>query len=310
MTHDWRGIYAVLVTPFQEDLSLDLPSLERQVAFCHACGVDGLVTPVVASEYFTLSDAERNQVIATVSAVNAGALPLVAGVSGNSGPHAAALAAEAAANGADAVMAMPPAGGHGKHSIIAIEAYYHRIARASGLPLMLQNAPEPIGASLSTSEVAALSAAVPRIEVVKEETAPNPQKVGKCVEEVGGSVGAVFGGQGGIYLFNELARGAVGTMPACEFADAMVGLMRLYQAGDEESARAVFDRLLPALVLERLYNVALMKVVLLRRGVITTPRTRAPMPALDGIDLAELDAVMAKLAPHLTCADYPYDARH
>jgi dihydrodipicolinate synthase/N-acetylneuraminate lyase len=148
---------------------------------------------------------------------------------------------------------------------------------------MVQNAPEPIGAPLATPDLMALIEAVPSIEAVKEETAPNPQRVGALVQAAGPRLQGVIGGLGGIYLFNELARGATGTMPACQFADVMVKILALVDAGEHAAARAVFAALQPALVMERLYGMTFMKACLQRRGVLTERVTRVVEPPLDAI---------------------------
>jgi 4-hydroxy-tetrahydrodipicolinate synthase len=294
----WRGVFAVLVTPFHRDLTLDLDALRRQVDFCVDCGVQAVVAPVVASEFFTLADAERITICEAVGEQLRGRASFVAGVSASSAPHAQRLAEAATVAGADALIAMPPvlAG----RSTDRTFAYYAAIAEASPLPLMVQNAPEPVGAPLTTAELVALIEAVPQIEAVKEETAPNPQRVGALVEAAGSRLQGVIGGLGGIYLFNELARGATGTMPACQFADVMVKILALRAAGAEDAARAVFATIQPALVLERLYGMTFMKACLQRRGVLPGRATRVAEPPLDGFDESELDAVWSRLEPHFS----------
>lgn len=303
MSHPaWRGVYAVLVTPFHDDLSLDPEGLRRQVDFCVACGVRAVVAPVVASEFFTLSDAERREVYRTVASAARGRVEFIAGVSASSVAHARELAAAAHDAGADGLIAMPPIlGGRASERTFA---YYAAIAAATPLPVMVQNAPEPIGAPLATQELVRLLDAVPGIEAVKEETNPNPQRVGALVAAAGPRLHGVIGGLGGIYLFNELARGATGTMPACQFADVMVRILQLHADGDEAAARELFAALQPALVLERLYGMTFMKACLVRRGVLENRRTRVIESDLDAFDEAELDAVWARLAPHFT-APYP-----
>ncbi|MBI4279709.1 MAG: dihydrodipicolinate synthase family protein [Armatimonadetes bacterium] len=117
---DWRGVFAVLVTPFTDDQSIDVESLRRQIRFCVACGVQAVVGPVVASEFFTLSDDERRLFYRVTVAELGSKIPYVAGVSGTSGPHAAELALAAAGAGADAILAMPPyvtAGNHRERGV-------------------------------------------------------------------------------------------------------------------------------------------------------------------------------------------------
>lgn len=293
----WRGIYAVLVTPFNDDLSLDPAGLARQVEFCIERGAAGIVAPVVASEFYTLSDAEREDVFRTVGDAVDGRLPYVAGVSGVSAPHAARLAAAAVDAGADAVLAMPPYMENGTTDRQSATAYYAAIARSVPVPIVLQNAPPPIGAPLANEDLRAVAATNSRIVAIKEETSPNPHRLGDLTTDPIPTARPVFGGLGGIYLFNELSRGASGTMPACQFVDVMVGIFERYGAEDLREARRRFNLLLPALVMERLYGVPFMKTCLKRRGVIDCTKTRVNARPLDPWDLAELDHVWTDLEP-------------
>src|SRR5687768_18494399 len=104
----FRGVYTIPVTPFTETGELDEESLRREVRFCLECGAHGIVAPVNASEFYTLTDEERLRVVRIVAEENAGRVPFVAGCSAVSVQHAAMLAREARAAGASAVMAMPP----------------------------------------------------------------------------------------------------------------------------------------------------------------------------------------------------------
>lgn len=297
----WDGIFAVLVTPFHEDLSVDHEALDRQVDFCLDCGVQGLVAPVVASEFFTLSDAERVQIVGRVVERAKGRVPLVAGVAGTSAMHAAELTRAAASAGADALIAMPPYTARlPKKGVIA---YYQSIAEASDLPVMVQNADAPIGSPLATEDLAALARALPAIEAVKEESAPNPQRVGALTAATGPRGPSVFGGLGGIYLFNELRRGARGSMPACQFADVAVDIFGLAASGKEAEARRRFGILQPALVMERLYGMTFMKECLVRRGVLRNTLTRVPEATMDADDQRELDVIWGELEPLFRVAD-------
>ena len=309
-TIDWRGIFIIPVTPFHPDLSLDLESMERQIAFCLACGVQGIVGPGVAGEFFTLSDEERIEVIRVMTQATGGKVPVIAGIPGSSKHHAVALAKAAMAAGVDGFMAMPPYSDKGPYARTL--DYYQAIAEAAPLPMVLQNADNFFGFPLSMDEVAQLTASVPTIQVVKQETQPSPQRVGQLLGKLknpeGGAAGAtrnnqvqgVFGGLGGFALFNELRRGAAGTMPATEFADLFVQVYRLWADGQEAEARTLFNVMLPGIVMERLYGMAFMKAFLVRRGVIRHATLRAGQPALDADDQAELELLYEALEPHFS----------
>lgn len=289
----WQGIYAILVTPFHDDLSIDWETLEREVEFCLECGVHGIVGPAIASEFYTLSDFERKHFVQNVATWVNKKVPFVAGVSGVSGHHAAELALAAQDAGADALMAMPPYVVPG--SVESTFAYYAAITKASDLPLIVQNAPAPFSSPLSTAQLLGLLEHFPQIEVIKEETFPNPQKVGQLYQAAPKLKG-IFGGLGGIYLFNELSRGGSGTMPACQFADVMVDIFEFWQQGHFEPARERFMTVQPALVMEGLYKMTFMKACLQRRNIFKNTLTRTPEPTLDQYDHKELDALWLRLS--------------
>ncbi len=76
----WRGVFTIPVTPFHEDGSIDWASLRSCVEFCIEAGAHGIVMPVNASEFFTLTDDERDEVVRVGVEVTDGAVPFVAGL--------------------------------------------------------------------------------------------------------------------------------------------------------------------------------------------------------------------------------------
>ncbi len=108
----------------------------------------------------------------------------------------------------------------------------------------------------------------------------------------------VFGGAGGRYIVDELARGAVGTMPAAEVPEVHVALMAAQRSGDAERVRELYEAMLPILMMQAVFRWRLTKEVLRRRGLIASAYTRAPGPALDGGDQLELSGA-DRLAPIL-----------
>ena len=57
----FRGIFGIPVTPFNNDESIDYNSLEKVINFTVENGCNGIVIPVMASEYQTLTDEERKK---------------------------------------------------------------------------------------------------------------------------------------------------------------------------------------------------------------------------------------------------------
>jgi 4-hydroxy-tetrahydrodipicolinate synthase len=153
-----------------------------------------------------------------------------------------------------------------------------------------------MGIGMPLERVAELARAVDGIRYVKEEAPPSGQRITRLTELAGDSVEAVFGGAGARHVIDELARGAEGTMPACEITELHVAMLGSYRAGDEARARDLFERTLPLLNMQAVFRWRLTKAVLMRRGVIDCDFTRASGPALDRYDRAELDALLARLS--------------
>ncbi len=287
------GVYPILATPFRADGTTDEDDLARLIDFIVAARADGIVFPGVASEFEMLAPAERRHLVEAVAQRVGGRIPLVIGVSAADAATAETLAAHARSVGAVALMAVAPPSCKG--NLPAIADYYAGIARA-GLPIILQNAPPPAGCALSPAEVIAIAGANAMIRYVKEESLPCGQRITQLLAAKVPHLAGVFGGAGGRYITDELARGACGTMPACELIDLHVRQFALHRAGDRDGVRYLFNRMLPLLNFQAVFRMAMTKEVLRRRDVITATHVRAAGPVFDAGDLLELDALLADVA--------------
>lgn len=293
MSQPWRGIFTIPCTPFTEIGELDLDSLRREVEFCLAAGAHGIVTPVNASEFWTLTDDERRTVAEVVVRAVDGRIPTVIGVAGGSAPVAVAFARHAQSIGADAVIAMPPY--VRVAPLDAVFDYYRALSEAISIPIFIQNHDAPAGTRLSPEFVARLVRELEHVEYVKEETLPPTHAITAELQLAGPKLKGVMGGMAGRYLLDEYRRGACGTMPACEATDVHVQVWEALEAGEERRARDLFNRLLPLLNFEALLP-GVYKAVLKRRGVIASDylRSHAGNP-LDAFDHQELSAILADL---------------
>jgi len=297
------GIYQILQTPFEDDGAIDWKSFANQIEFCMAAGVHGLVVPALASEFFTLSDTERRAVVEFVGDAIAGRVPFVVGAQGLNQRIALEFAEHACENDATALMAMPPY--LRKASKAALREYYRALALFDR-PLIIQNAPAPIGTPLSPGELVDLLAIEDNILYIKEETNPILQHINEILALDTGNCAGVFGGANGTYLIDELRRGACGNMPAGGLVDAQVKIYNLYRAGQVEAAERISFSLLPLLNYATVYGVSLHKYVMWRRGVLKTPYARDPQKiSLNADDRRAIEELWPHVAEY-TIAEYPF----
>jgi dihydrodipicolinate synthase/N-acetylneuraminate lyase len=301
MVKQWRGVFTIPVTPFDEHDEVDQPSLERCVRFCVDAGAHGIVAPVNASEAPVLSDDERKQVAEVVVATVARRAPVVIGVSGVTTRQSVDLSRHARRAGADAVIAMPPY--VKKAGPAEIVDFYQQVARAAAVPVFIQNFGPPVGTPMSARFVADLVQQIDGIEYVKEETGQASHDMTELLALAGPRLKGIMGGMAGRSLFNEFRRGSCGTMPACEVTDVDVQIWNALEAGDLARARQIHNRLMPLLNIEATYGAAVYKEVLKRRGIIQHAAMRGPgLVELDGFDQQELDAILEDVSELFTLA--------
>ncbi|AHE54885.1 dihydrodipicolinate synthase family protein [Sphingomonas sanxanigenens] len=287
---DIAGAFPVLPTIFDSSGAIDEAGFRAVAQWVIDCGADGVVFPGLASEYDHLTLDERLHLIALVGELTRGRVAFVAGCGGHNDEESATLIAGAGEAGAAAAMVVTPR--RAGRDPDALAGFYRMLGEAAPVPIMLQNAPSPMGLGLLPDEVATIVAAAPPIRYVKEENAPGGQRISALRAAAGDRLAGIFGGAGGRFITDELARGADGTMPAAEISDLHVLLVTAHRAGDWARVRLLFERSLPLLNMQAVFRWRLTKEVLRRRGLIASTFVRAPGPALDAFDLKELGELL------------------
>jgi 2-keto-3-deoxy-L-arabinonate dehydratase len=286
------GLIPILATPFTSTGTLDRVGFERLVDFEVDCGVDGLAVFGMASEGFALTADDRRALLAILAERVPTGLPIVAGVNATSTETAVEQALLARDLGATVLMVLPPF--LAKPAPAEVVDFYARLAERVAVPLMVQDAPATTGVSLPTGLLAELSA-LPGVESVKVEAQPTAPKVAAVAAAAPGW--AVLGGQNALFVLEEYAGGAVGTMPACEFSDELAAVLRCLP-DDPLTAHRRFNALLPLIRFGLQPGIAhaVHKEVLVRRGVIDCAKVRNPVSALDRHSLAALELILSMTA--------------
>lgn len=302
MSQPFRGLYGILLTTYNDKDEVEYDDLASQADFV-AATAQGIVWPVLASEFYLMSDEERMAGYPHVVAGNRRRVPFVAGVSATTTRGAAKLAEAAARAGADAVIAMAPY--MKKATGEQLVKHFQAIA-AAGLPIFIQNAAFLTGAcTLTPADLQMLADRIPEVQYLKEEAPVLPQTISNILKKVPGVFKGVFGGGGGRFLIDELNRGGAGNMPACEWADVFGYAFDLYERGDKAGARRVHVAALAGVNFEASYGMIGAREVLKRRGVLRSTASRYSTQAdFDADARAELDATLEFLQPYLRWPDH------
>ena len=285
-----RGVYPIVVTPFHDDGSLDPDSLDRLIEHLLGQGADGLGLFGNASEGYALLAGERVEMLKRVVSLVDGRVPLVVS-SGHTGTDAAVqLSREAEDLGASALMVLPPyflkPDGEG------LMFYFDAISRAVSIPIMAQDAPLMTQVAMPVPLLSRMAREIEHLQSAKIETPPTGPKIGALKAAAGDNI-AIFGGLNGHFLIEEIARGAVGTMPSSDITWIYVRVLDCLKRGDKTAAWRLFSRALPLIRFELQpgLGVSAAKHNLVAQGVIESARVRHPTSSLDPAGLAELEVL-------------------
>lgn len=280
------GLWGVLATPFAEpDLRVDEESLRSQVRLFDSVPATGLVVLGVFGEGATLDSAEQDLVVRTVAA-QAGALPLVVGLSARSTAVAVEQARTAAAAGGNLVGLMVQV--HSPDPDV-LAAHLRAVHDATGVGIVLQDYPVVSGVRITPAQVLATLQRCPFVVAVKSEAPPTATAIAALTAATDVPV---FGGLGGVGLLDELAAGAAGAMTGFSHPEALRATLTAWADGGYPAARAAFAPWLPLVNFEAQPGIglALRKEILRRRDVLTCAAVRPPAPALPANLLPLIDA--------------------
>jgi 4-hydroxy-tetrahydrodipicolinate synthase len=234
---EWCGVYAVAVTPFNRNLTVDYAGLRANIEFLVSQNSGPVVCLGSEAESYALSDQERGRVADVVAQAVHGRRPLIIGVSHPSAHQAQEDARQAAAFGADAVLATPPY--FGSADEVAIRDHFSAIAE-SEIPVFLYNSPSRVGYDLQLSLIVSLLQ-IPGVVGIKQA---NIADLADLITAPGMNERLIVGGAESLML-PALVVGAVGNTATAASAIPAVfdRLMRETQQGHFDQALETFQRL-------------------------------------------------------------------
>lgn len=274
------GIVPVLPTPFDSEEQLDLGSLERLVRFCASCGFSAVCLPAYASEFYKLTEREREAVVGSAVDAAAGRVQVIAQSNHYAGLHAANIASANEERGADVISVAVP-----RMFEISEEDVYKFVADVAGatsLPVLVQDF-NPGGPTMSPATAKRLHSDFPNFCYLKLEQPLMAPKVAEILAATDGGV-QVLEGWGGMYLLEGIDAGICGAMPALGVADILQEVYGLAVEGNRDGAMDRFQTVLPYLAYS-LQNMELLlqieKRLLVRRGLIECGTVRQTTLTLD-----------------------------
>ncbi len=295
------GVFVISVTPFDAAGNIDWASLDRVTDFYLEAGATGLTVLGMMGEAPKMTQTEAVDIVRRVIA-RASGRPVVVGVSAPGLAAIRELTATAMDLGAAGVMIAPP-GNLGTDP--AIHSYFGQVIQAIGadVPVVLQDFPLSTKVQISDEILQRMILDYPSIRMLKHEDWPGLKKISRirAAEAEGQRRISILCGNGGLFLPEEMGRGADGAMTGFGYPEMMVGIVRLMQAGEVAQAHDLFDAYLPLVRYETQpgLGLAVRKHVLARRGAIASAALRAPGAGLDAASVAEVDRLMARVEARL-----------
>lgn len=290
----FEGVYPILATPFHDDESVDLESMDRLIRFMARLRVDGVTILGVLGEANRMLDREREALIKAAVKAAAG-LPIIVGTSHSGTQAALNLSRMAQELGADGVMVTPHA--EAVPSDERLFEYYRTIAAGIDIPVVLQDHPASTGVHMSAPLMLRLVAELPRIAAVKEEALPTAPKIRALIQGMTARKVPILTGLGALYGQFDLEAGSSGFNTGFAFPDALIAMVKAARAGDLARMRQIYTRFLPLIVFEQQPGVAIRKEILRLRGAIAGNRARHPGATIQPAVVEQLRKLIDQVLP-------------
>ncbi|MGV3494422.1 MAG: dihydrodipicolinate synthase family protein [Ramlibacter sp.] len=294
-----KGVYLITVTPFTDSGALDLASTDRMVDFCLEKGVTGLTVLGIMGENTKLTMAESRTFVKQVLGRVNGRVPVVVGASSPGFAPMKELTDSVMDLGASGVMVAPPSSLRTDDQIVS---YFQMVDETLGpqVPWVLQDHPVSTGVQMTASVILRILKNSPGCVMLKHEDWPGLAKLTayRAASDKGEvkRFSILCGNGGGLFLPEELARGADGAMTGFAWPEMMVDVVAAHARGDRDRAHDLFDAYLPLAKYEQQAGIglAVRKHLFKERGVIASAFIRKPGPKLSAQDVADISFLVRR----------------
>jgi 4-hydroxy-tetrahydrodipicolinate synthase len=203
--------------------------------------------------------------------------------------------------GAAGVMVAPTSNLRSDDQIIG---YYHGVANVlADAPFVLQDFPLATSVVIPTKVILQIVEDCPTCVMLKHEDWPGLDKITslRATSDAGARRISILCGNGGMYLLEEMLRGADGAMTGFAYPEMMAQVVDAMTSGNEVRARDIFDAYMPMIRYEAQpgLGLAIRKYSLAKRGAIAHPTLRQPGSALNASAAHEVDILAQRQTARL-----------
>ena len=291
LRYDAGELITAMVTPFNEDLSVDYPSLEKLVNHLIETGSDGILVAGTTGETPTLSHEEEHEIFYFVKKVVAGRVNVIMGAGSNSTETAIESSKKAQKLGADAILTVVPY--YNKPSQKGMYEHFSLVAKAVDLPIILYNIPGRTGVNMQPATIAKLAKEFKNIVAVKQSN--SDLDLISDIKSLCPDDFIVYSGDDSLTL-PMMSLGAHGVISVASHIEGkeVKAMIDSFKQGDNETALKLHLKLYP--LFKKLFmapNPVPVKAALQYRGIISE-YVRKPLVILDECEKNELFSVLDK----------------
>lgn len=291
---EFKGVFPILITPFDDNGDVDLISFDRIIRFMSKIGVNGVTILGVLGESNRMTDGERESLIKTAIDAAEGQLPVVVGTSHSGTQATIHLSQMAEELGAKGVMVTP--GREPVPNEQRIFEYVQQIGNAIGIPIVLQDHPASTQVHMPAPLILRMISEIPQIACIKEEATPTPPKITALRNGMDRPV-PILTGLGALYGRFDLERGTDGFMTGFAFPEILIAMVKAAHEERWQDLENIYAQNLPLLVYEQQPGVAVRKEIFRLRGLIQSSHVRHPGASIDLETSKQLQRVLETSLP-------------
>lgn len=286
-----RGTGVAIVTPFNEDHSIDYEALGKVIDFQIDGGIDYLVTLGTTGETPTISQEEQIRIIEYTYEKTAGRVPIVVGIGGNNTQAVVEMLKTFPLEKATAILSSAPY--YSKPSQEGIFQHYKALAAASPKPILLYNVPHRTGKNIDAATVIRLAREIKNIGGIKEACG-NFTQFAQIIRDVPADF-LVTSGEDDIAI-PQIAIGMQGviTVAGNAFPREISTIVRLALEGKFQEATGINNKILEVFtLLFNENNPAGIKAFMFEKGLIKN-ELRLPVVPLSALNHQKIREFLAQ----------------